>query len=176
MINKKYSIVIPSFNHCNDLLIPCINSIIKYSNLDEVEICISANGCTDNTENYLKELSKQYPNNIKYHFDPNPLGYSKATNIGIKLAAGKYIVLLNNDCIILESNKNEWLERLESPFTNPTVGISGIHFIHSRITNRPFLVFFVVMILKTVFDEIGLLDEDFGIGGGEDTEFCWRME
>ena len=32
----KYSVVIPTFNHCDDLLKPCIEAIFKYTNMDDV--------------------------------------------------------------------------------------------------------------------------------------------
>lgn len=35
-----------------------------------------------------------------------------------------------------------------------------------------FIIFFIVMIKREVFDKIGLLDEAFGMGAGEDTAFC----
>ena len=32
------------------------------------------------------------------------------------------------------------------------------------------------MIHRKVFDKIGLLNEEYGVGGGEDTEFCIEAE
>ena len=46
----KYSIIIPTYNHLNDYLIPCINSIERYTDLDNYEIIVIANGCSDQTE------------------------------------------------------------------------------------------------------------------------------
>jgi glycosyltransferase involved in cell wall biosynthesis len=45
----KYSIVIPTYNHLEDCLKPCIESIIQHTDLQDVEIIIVANGCTDDT-------------------------------------------------------------------------------------------------------------------------------
>jgi len=57
----KYSIIIPTYNHCDDFLKPCIKSILKNTDLDLIQIIVSANGCTDNTREYLDELSVQLP-------------------------------------------------------------------------------------------------------------------
>lgn len=51
----KYSIIIPTLNHCDDLLVPCVNSILQYTDMSNVEIIISANGCTDNTRAKVRE-------------------------------------------------------------------------------------------------------------------------
>ena len=174
----KYSIVIPTYNHCDDLLKPCVDSILKYSNLEDIELIISYNGCTDETKHYVTYLTRMFEekglgDHIKYFGTEKPLGYPKATNIGIELATAEKIVLLNNDTILLDQTKNKWLELLEAPFlSNPKCGISGPIMSHSPEANRDFIIFFCVMIDRKVFNTIGLLNEEYGTGSGEDTEFC----
>jgi FkbM family methyltransferase len=178
----KYSIVIPTYNHCDDLLKPCIESILAYSNIEDIELIVSANGCTDNTLEYLGALSEKFTYlGLKKHFKiawaNEPLGYSGACNPAIKLATTDLIILLNNDAILLPHEVNGWLNLLESPFiSNPKCGISCIIKGHSEPAGRDFAVFFCVMIHKKVFDSIGLLSMDYGVGGGEDTEFCIEAE
>jgi len=174
---KKYSIVIPTYNHCNDFLAPCIDSILRNSNLNEIEICVSANGCTDNTLAYLHSMYNHYPGNIKWAWSQKPLGYARSTNRGIEIAEGEFVVLLNNDTTVLDHNKNGWLERLRKPFDEDIdMGVTGLTPQFSPIMNRNFLIFFCVMMRRNLFTEIGLLDEDFKVGGSEDMEFCYRAE
>jgi glycosyltransferase involved in cell wall biosynthesis len=178
----KYSVVIPTYNHCNDLLKPCIESIFKYTNMADVELIISANGCKDNTKEYLEYLKTQFTsigfgNHFKYVWSENALGYPRATNAGIKMATTDKIVLLNNDTILLDQEKNHWLAMLESPFLlRKKCGISAPIISHSPEANRNFAIFFCVMIDKKVFNTIGLLNEEYGKGSGEDTEFCIEAE
>jgi glycosyltransferase involved in cell wall biosynthesis len=178
----KYSVIIPTYNHCDDLLKPCIDSIFKYTNLADIELIISANGCFDNTSLYLDELRYKFnslglANNFKVTWDDKPLGYSKACNAGIELATTDYVILLNNDTILLEQSQNLWLELLEKPFiNNKKCGISCIIKSHSEPAGHDFAIFFCVMIHKKVFDKIGLLSLDYGVGGGEDTEFSIECE
>lgn len=178
----KFSIVIPTYNHCHDLLIPCIESIIKYSNLEDIELIVSANGCTDDTRLYLTDLKKRFVDaGISEHllivWSDLPTGYSKANNDGIELATTDKIILLNNDVVILEQPQNLWLNILNEPFLiDPLCGISGPSKIFSEPAGRDFLVFFCVMIDRKVFETIGLLNEEYGKGGGEDTEFCILAE
>ena len=177
----KYSIVIPTYNHCDDLLKPCIETLLTHSNLNDIELIISANGCTDNTFEYLGELSEKFTylglkNHIKIAWCDDPLGYAGACNAGIKLATTDLIVLLNNDVIILDQIKGQWLTLLEDQFKNPKCGISCVIKGLSEPAGRTFAVFFCVMIHRKVFNKIGLISMDYGVGGGEDTDFCIETE
>ena len=172
----KYSIVIPTYNHCEKYLKPCIDSIIKYTDMTQVELVVSANGCTDNTRAYLNYLYTAIPY-LCVVWNDKALGYSKATNDGIKVCTTDHIVLLNNDTVLLEQNKNDWLNFLHSPYlVNDKCGVSCIIKGASEPAGHDFAIFFCVMIHRKVFDRIGLLNEEYGVGGGEDTEFCIESE
>lgn len=168
----KYSIVIPTYNHCEKYLKPCIDSIIKYTDIQDVELIVSANGCTDNTRAYLNYLKTAIPN-LVVAWSEAPLGYAGATNAGIRAATTSKIVLLNNDTVLLEQTKNKWLKILELPFLqDQSVGVCGPIVQHSPDAGKDFCVFFCAMIDKKVFEKIGLLNEEYGVGTGEDVEFC----
>lgn len=168
----KYSIVIPTYNHCEKYLKPCVDSIIKYTTMSDVQLVVSANGCTDNTAAYLGYLGTAIPN-LRVVWDDRPLGYARATNLGIEVAFGQKIVLLNNDTVLLDQEKDTWLRMLEAPFLeNDRVGITGPVIQRSNDAGRDFCVFFCTMISRQVFDKIGLLNEEYGVGTGEDVEFC----
>lgn len=178
----KYSIVIPTYNHLEDCLKPCVESLLKYSNIKDIELIISANGCTDGTSAYVNALIQKFnylglENHIKLAWSDEPLGYAKATNAGIKLATTDYIVLLNNDVVIMPQEKNRWLELFERKFIEDRdCGISCVVKGPSDPAGHDFAIFFVVMIHRKVFDKIGLLSEDYGVGGHEDTEFSIETE
>lgn len=178
----KYSVVIPTLNHCDDLLKPCLEAIFKHTNMDDVELIISANGCTDNTYWYLKSLKNQFDSigmghHLNVVWSDKPLGYSGANNVAIKEATCDKIVLLNNDAFLLDQSKNMWLDMLNAPFdAKENCGISCVIKDKSDPAGHDFAVFFCVMIHKKVFDKIGLLNTDYGVGGGEDTEFCIEAE
>jgi len=171
MQSPKYSVVIPTYNNCEKYLKPCIDSIIKYTEMTDIELVISANGCTDNTKAYLQYLKTAIPN-MQWWWNDEPLGFAKATNVGIKAAKTDKIVLLNNDTLLLEQPKNQWLNRLDDFHAD----ISSVLTLHSKITQQKFGVFFCTMIDKKVFQTIGLLDENFETGGCEDIDFCFRAD
>ena len=177
-----YSIVIPTYNNCEKFLKPCVDSIFKYTDMGNVQLVISANGCTDETQGYLQLLRQKFDaigfsENLKIVWHDQPLGYAKATNEGIKAATGTTLILLNNDTVLLEQQKNQWLDLLEKPFVEHVdCGISCIIKSKSDAAGRDFAIFFCVMIDKAVFETIGLLDEGYNIGGSEDIDFSIRAE
>lgn len=160
-----------------ETLKPCLNSIIKYTDLEETEIIVVANGCTDDTGGFVAKLHSQYPS-IHMVWAQDPLGYTKAVNIGMEQAKGEFLVLLNNDTQILESPKNQWLEVLNEPFkaNAQKVGITGPMKVNSPQTDREFLIFFCVMIGRECYETLGPLDEIFSPGYGEDTDYCHKAE
>ena len=120
-VKMKYSIVIPTYNHCNDLLKPCVESIFKYTDVTNIELIISANGCKDETLAYVTELQGHYAllgisENLKVVWNDAALGYSRACNAGIEVATTDLIVLLNNDTVLLPQEKHRCLTQLESVF------------------------------------------------------------
>ena len=182
MTHFKTSIVIPTYNHCDDLLAPCVNSILTYTHMAHTELIISANGCTDNTRSYVNQLIEKFtqlgfPDHVKLVWHDAPLGFSRAVNAGIKVSTGDRVLLLNNDVILLHQNRHTWLNRLHAPFeTNPRVGITTTLKLFSPQTGRHFGVFFCTLIDRKVIDKIGLLNEEYGVGAGEDTEYCLMAE
>lgn len=163
----KYSIVIPTYNHCDDLLKPCIESIVKYTDMNSVQLVITANGCTDNTRQYLDSLVIP---NLTVIWNDEPQGFIKAINRGIEASTGEKVILLNNDTLLLEQEKNQWLQRLD------VADLTGVLSLYSEITKRKFFVFFCAMIDRKVINQIGLLDESFEMGGCDDIEYCYRAQ
>jgi GT2 family glycosyltransferase len=197
----RYSIVVPTYNHLSNCLKPCLESIIKYTDLGETEIIVVANGCTDGTQDYVKSLG----NSFKLLDYPEAMGYTKATNAGINITKGQFVVLLNNDSILLNQEKNTWLKMLSEPLINsPTVGLTGPLTLYDNYSGDYTLIFFCVMIRKSLLEELAIyealdkrinktqfdliteeekknykksyLDESYSPGGGEDIDFCERAK
>ena len=163
------SIIIPTFNHLDDCLKPCVASVLRNTDMSRSEIIVVANGCIDGTKEYLESMKDR----VRHVWCDSQLGYVRAVNEGIKAARGKFITLLNNDVTLFDQNPNEWLEIMKVPFEDPKVGITGPQ---KRIYwgRYPFIVFFCCMLRRSMIDEIGLLDEDFGLGLCDDIEYAHR--
>lgn len=97
----ELSIIIPSFN-TRALLEQCLDSInesLKANELD-YEIIVVDNHSTDGTRQLL--LSTKYADRVIKILNKENLGYGRANNQGIKIARGKYLLLLNSDIVVLD--------------------------------------------------------------------------
>jgi len=169
---EKISIIIPTYNHLEDALKPCIDSILRNTDMSNVQLIVVANGCKDGTKDYLEALD--CPVDVVW-FDEG-IGYTKSTNAGIKAARGEYLLLLNNDTEIINSPKNQWIDRLVAPLNGDSqIGMTHCLTLTSPEVGKEFGVFFCAMIPRKIFDKIGPLDEIFSPGFGEDIDFCMKL-
>jgi GT2 family glycosyltransferase len=170
-----YSIIIPTYNHLDDYLKPCCESIKQYTTLENVEIIIVSNGCTDKTDEYINSLGKPF----KLLSFKESLGYTKSINEGLKVAIGEYIILLNNDIVLNPQSKDRWIEILQIPFKiNENTGITGPakFFWDCGGIKRTAIGFWCCMFKRSLIYEIGILNEDYSPGMGEDGEFSVKAE
>lgn len=100
------SIIVLNFN-AGDLLINCIESLL-YTNYNNYEIIVVDNASTDDSHKKCKERFD------KIHLIENNenLGYCEGNNIGIRIAKGEFVVILNPDTIVTPN----WLNELISAF------------------------------------------------------------
>jgi len=161
----KFSIVIPTLNRW-DLLNKCLKSIRNTTDLSSGEVIVVSNGCTDSTKTlFNKEYKSKIFHLIEWH---KPLGYPKAVNMGMSAATGDYVILLNNDTELYSPN---WVQDLLEPFTrHPKAGITGL--IKRYQNDNPWVLFFCAAIKREVINQVGLLDETFTPGCGEDIDYC----
>ncbi len=127
-------------------------------------------------------------------------GFPAAVNQGLNIARGDYIVLLNNDTVV----PTGWLPRilevfdedrrigLVGPCSNNVSGPQCVPVAYQEmasldgfawdwgkqhrgaIEDTDRLIGFCLVIKRAVIDQIGLLDERFGIGCFEDDDLCLR--
>lgn len=96
-INCYYFSVIMAIYNTGRYLDKSIGSLLKQTiGYKEIQIILINDGSTDNSEEICLKYQKLYPDNIIYLKTENN-GVSKARNIGILLAKGKYINFLDPD-------------------------------------------------------------------------------
>jgi len=93
----KLSVVIATFNRA-ECLKQSLDEFCKQTDMD-FEVVVAMDGCTDNTEEILKECKKKAPFELKWvntgETDRYCLG--KARNIGILETAGEAVVIVDDD-------------------------------------------------------------------------------
>ena len=101
------SIIIVNYN-VKDLIIPCINSINKYSKSGyKYEIIIVNNSIHDALE---EEINNKLQN-INVINNPKNVGFSKAVNQGFEKASGEHILILNPDTVFIENSLKKLLHK-----------------------------------------------------------------
>ena len=100
------SVLIPNYNH-KDLLKGCIESLMNVNTYSNIEIVIVENNSTEQEIfDYYKELEETY-SNVKVIYYEGDFNYSKINNYGVKYTHGEYILFLNNDTKVIETDSIE---------------------------------------------------------------------
>lgn len=113
----ELSIIIVNYN-VKAFLQNCLLSIQKATENISTEIIVIDNASDDGSVEIIK---KNFPH-INLIESKENLGFSKANNLGLKIAKGKYICLINPDTIVEENTFVEMIRFMES---NPEVGLAG---------------------------------------------------
>ncbi|MBI3464556.1 MAG: glycosyltransferase [Planctomycetes bacterium] len=172
----------------------CVDNIRERT--DELyELVFVDNASTDGTVEYLRSLE-----GAKVLTNADNRGFPAAVNQGIRVATGKQILLLNNDCIVTTAWLRRLLRALEIDSRIGLVGpcsnnVSGSQQVTVRyeelesldgfawdwgkkhdqiIADTDRLVGFCLVIRRELIDKMGALDERFGMGCFEDDDYCLR--
>lgn len=114
------SIIIPTKDKVNYLKC-CIRSIHKRTTYNNYEIIIIDTGSQKNeTLNYYKKLKNN--SNIRLLKWKKKFNFAAVNNFGVKATKGKYLLFLNNDTEVINS---EWLEAMLEHAQRKEVGAVG---------------------------------------------------
>lgn len=124
----KVSVIILSYNTKN-FLKQCLESIIEEGKIekvkDDLEIIVVDNGSTDGSVEEIEKFNfKAISLNLKFKFILNKknLGFGTGNNQGMKIAEGKYFLLLNSDTIVTDLAPLKMAKFIDE---NPDVGMVG---------------------------------------------------
>lgn len=111
------SIIIVNYN-TKELTLQCIHSIFASKSQYTYEIILIDNASTDKTVDAVQSL---FPQVFCIENSEN-VGFSKANNQGIRIAKGRYILLLNSDTIVQEDTLETMIQFMDK---HEKVGASG---------------------------------------------------
>lgn len=172
----------------------CLRSIWDYTP-PGYQLLLINNGSTDGTKEFFTQIPGAQVINNEKNF-----GFTGGYNQGLHAASTRYLVLLNNDCIV----SHNWLTNmLACAESDPWIGIVGpranrvpgrqrmeqeyadmkeLHAFTASF-NQPdssrwfpvsSLSGFCYLLKKEVIGKIGFFDEAFGLGIYEDADYCIR--
>lgn len=128
---SKISIIIPTKDQLQ-LLKACVDSVLSKSSYSNYEIIIIDNNSTEvETLEYFNDLSRSSAGRVRIVAYPKPYNFSAINNFAAKQAAGDYLVLLNNDTMVLQA---EWLQGMLSQTQRSDVGIVGVKLVFPNKT------------------------------------------
>ncbi len=198
-IYRRVSIIVVTYKNI-DLSRLCIESVIRNTTYPNYELIVIDNDSRDGTANYLYYMAERYER-INILINQKNLGFAAANNQGLAMSTGDYLILLNNDTV----TPRGWLAPMLNHLRDKQIGLVGpvTNFVGNeakidvpyhnldgmeqfareymsahagKIFDIKVLAMFCVAMRRDIYREVGLLDENFGIGMFEDDDYSNRIK
>ena len=176
----------------------CIESILASTDAPPYELVVVDNGSADGTKEYLDSVGEAFAQVRVLRNDHN-LGFPAGVNRGIGEARAQILALANNDVVVTPG----WLSRLTRCLADPDIGLAGavtnrigneaeieasyrtygelLAFADERARLNAEVVrdlgtatMFCLAMRREVWERLGPLDEEFGLGTLEDDDYSAR--
>ncbi|MGC9522840.1 MAG: glycosyltransferase family 2 protein [Anaerolineae bacterium] len=192
------SVVIPVWNG-RTYLADCLEALLaqRYSGFEVIAV---DNASQDGSADFI---ARHFPA-VKLIRNPRNLGFAGGCNVGLRMAEGSVLILLNQDTVVLPG----WLGTLESVVRNPKVGVAGCKILYGDrktlqhaggwiewplglahhygsgerdegqwddASHVEYVTGAAMAFSRATLERVGPLDEGFGRGYFEDVDFCLRV-
>lgn len=193
---KKCDIIIPIYNS-PEWVKMCVYALYKNTPREYMGKVLLMNDNSDElTCQCLENLKRKYPNVEIYKNEEN-LGFIKNVNKGMKKTEADYILLLNTDCLLSKNTIPKLIDHMEQnkkiglicPISSNAANLSydipenysymqvdelfyenfkGMNFDACTVVGN------CLMITKECKDKVGYLDEVYGMGYGDETDYQFK--
>ena len=193
---KKCDVIIPVYKSPEWVKL-CVYSVFKNTDLKQLNKVYLINDCDDElTINCLNNLKNKY-DKIEIITNKENLGFIKTTNKGMKKSTADYVLLLNTDCIIAKNTIGKLIYHMEKnkkiglicPISSNAANLTlemfdGFSYMQmDQLLEKKFkglnfdactIVGNCLMISRECIEKTGYLDEIYGTGYGEETDYQFK--
>lgn len=197
MIKNKCDVIIPIYN-APDWTKLCVYAVMQNTSRECLnKIYLMNDNSNAQTLNMLLNLKDKYGDVIELITNENNLGFVKNCNKALKLAEAEYVLLLNSDCLLSKNSIQKLMNHMQkdekiglicpvaSNAANLTLPIfEGFSYsdmdklLESKFSGECFdactIVGNCLMIKNECLSNVGLLDEIYGMGYGEETDYQFK--
>ena len=166
-----------------ELTVRCLESI--HDTFDDCRVILVDNGSAKEDIQEAASVLCRVPR-AKLILNHKNLGFAKGMNAGIRASDAPYVCILNNDTVITEGAFQSMLNYMDA---DPGLGLIGPRTNRCETEQRSegpgepgvryttgLVAFFCTIIRRELLDQIGPLSEDYGLGYGEDDDYCIRAQ
>lgn len=122
------SIIIPSKDHPG-ILNQCVTAIREFTDYPNYEIVVVDNGSSDENRKVIERILEKA--GARYIYRPEEFNFSRMCNTGAANSNGEYLLFLNDDVEVFQS---QWLERMLGHAQQKHVGAVGAKLLYPQTT------------------------------------------
>lgn len=191
------SVVVVVYRH-PELTQLCLEALRRWTAWPHLEVLVVDNASPDGAAAAARAVA-QSDCRIRVIENVANVGFARAANQGVAASRGEVIALLNHDVVVSPGWEVPLLQHL---MAHPQVGLAGpstnaagnearvraryrtlgefraFAWEQATVRRRPWamadLGFFCLAVRRQVWEQLGGLDEGYGLGYFEDADFCWR--
>ncbi|MBI1953053.1 MAG: glycosyltransferase family 2 protein [Candidatus Omnitrophica bacterium] len=184
-------IVIPVWNQ-PELTARCLQSLERCRET-RARLILVDNGSDAPTQELLERARARRPDSIRVLRNERNLGFIRATNQGIRAGDSDWVCLLNNDTVVAPGWLSEMIQVAQADprigLVNPTSNSLGFPLSapsvdeqaktlrdqRGRWAELSTALGFCLLARRSLLNQVGLLDESFGMGNFDDDDLSRRV-